>query len=78
MSNAKLATHSVLEQWEMECPKCHEDSRLAITISVEVLLTPHGTVILDGDHDWTDASCCSCQACGWIGTVVDTKNTPVE
>lgn len=60
----------VREEWDMECPSCHDDNHLHITFTGECHLTVDGTDD-DGDHEWNDDSPCRCSSCDWSGKVGD-------
>lgn len=65
---------SVRENWEMECPQCHDDSQIDVTAWIDVRLTPDGTDADEansGDHEWDGGSPCCCVACGFSGRVSD-------
>ena len=65
---------TVLEEWGMRCPVCKDDTRLEITVTTSVLLTPDGTDIFevqDGSHEWEPSSPCACRSCDWGGTVAE-------
>ena len=61
---------TVKSEWKMCCPKCGSDSSLMIAVNLSVLLTPNGTIVQDGDHEWDSQSDCQCSACGEQGTVL--------
>lgn len=65
---------TVLQAWNMRCPKCKSDESIEISANVYVRLKPDGTDIFDthnGDHEWDNDSTAYCAACGFSGTVRD-------
>src|SRR5271166_6250716 len=59
-------------EWNIACPKCGEGcEEIAIQIPVWVRLTPDGSEVQDGDHDWSEDSPAECVSCGFKGTVKD-------
>jgi predicted molibdopterin-dependent oxidoreductase YjgC len=60
------------EGWNIACPKCGEGcEEIAIQISVWIRLTPDGSEVQDGDHEWDENSKAECVSCGFKGTVKD-------
>ena len=57
---------TVKETWGMQCPKCGNDEELSVAMRVWGDLTPDGTDIDGGDHEWDGNSDCIC-SCGWAG-----------
>jgi hypothetical protein len=66
----------IKDEWQMECPKCHDDESLYIeaTVQMDVRLCKDGTDDDgDGDRVWDDDSGADCRKCGWVGTVREMK-----
>jgi len=55
------------------CPKCHNENRLTVLVSVFAYLRQEGenlqTEVANGTHDWDDDSAAMCLACDWAGEV---------
>lgn len=63
---------TVREQWGMACPKCNCDDQLVVQVKTWATLSADGTEV-EGDQEWNEDSCCSCDACGWTGVVFDAR-----
>lgn len=63
----------VFEEWGMRCPTCGADDQIHISATVILRLTPNGTVLEGGDHEWSDSNLASCEACSESGTVATFK-----
>lgn len=61
-------TDTVRTLFAMACPTCASDAHLMIVITAWAKLSADGTDP-SGEHDWDDASDCTCNACDHAGTV---------
>jgi hypothetical protein len=64
---------SVREEWEMECPKCRDDSHIFVSVKVLAHMLPDGSTDTVGDQEWDEESDCQCSTCGHQGRVADFK-----
>jgi len=65
---------SVREEWNMECPKCHDDNHIEVTVKVDAALTEDGTDVFGancGDQEWDETSPARCNDCYFSGTVAE-------
>lgn len=72
---------SIYEEWEMQCPRCGNDTAISVEIKVMGRLRCDGTDIGDSDQEWDDDSLATCSGCyggcDYSGTVADFKQTSV-
>ena len=62
---------TVRSNWNMDCPKCGEDTDLLILALSTVRLLPDGTEDVGGGVDWSGNSSMLCRACGFPGKAHD-------
>jgi len=63
--------------YEYKCPNCGSTDEIHISVSLLVKLVQEededlfGTEVIDGSHEWDDASLANCTKCNWHGEVYD-------
>lgn len=60
---------TVRQEWNMECPECHDDSHIEISALIWVELHVDGTSEEGSDHEWDNDSAAKCTACDYGGNV---------
>jgi len=57
-----------LNDHQMCCPGCIDDSQIVVSIQAEALLTDEGSEDV-GSHEWSSESPCRCKGCGFTAVV---------
>lgn len=70
MSDDTETEETVVDVWDMQCPKCGDCDHICIAGTAWMTLTVDGTDA-DSDHEWDDDSAARCEKCDFFGTVRD-------